>query len=432
MGKNVVVLGTQWGDEGKGKIVDLLTDRADVIVRYQGGHNAGHTIVSSGEKFVLHLIPSGILHPDKLCVIGNGVALDPHALVEERDMLQKRGVSVDRNLRISDSCHLILPYHRAIDKESEKFRGTRRIGTTGRGIGPAYVDKMARIGIRLGDLAHPALFREKLAQNLAETNYLLEKLFTTHGLDVDTIYEETMALADRILPFMDDTALTLNQAIKSRKTLLFEGAQGTLLDVDHGTYPFVTSSNASAGGAMTGTGVGPTAIDRVLGVTKAYTTRVGSGPFPTELINESGEYLREKGQEFGATTGRARRCGWFDAPAVRYACRINGISEIALTKIDVLDGLPTLRIAKGYEIHGKKVEEFPRRVELLDAARPIYEDLPGWTQPTSSVRDFSNLPDNAKRYIARIEELIEVPVTILSTGVGRDETIIRQDPFAAR
>ena len=429
---NLIVLGTQWGDEGKGKIVDLLTDRADVIVRYQGGHNAGHTIVSRGEKFILHLIPSGILHPDKLCVIGNGVALDPHALVEERDMLRNRGVTVDKNLRISDACHLILPYHRAIDKESEKFRGTRRIGTTGRGIGPAYVDKMARIGIRLGDLANPALFREKLEQNLAETNYLLEKLYTTHGLDAETIYNQTMALADRILPFMDDTALTLHRAIRDGKALLFEGAQGTLLDVDHGTYPFVTSSNSSAGGALTGTGVGPTAIDRVLGVTKAYTTRVGSGPFPTELINESGEYLREKGQEFGATTGRARRCGWFDAPAVRYACRINGISEIALTKIDVLDALPTLKIATGYEIRGKKVDEFPRRVELLETARPIYEDHPGWSQPTAGVRNFDALPENAKRYIARIEELIEVPVTVISTGVGREDTVIRQDPFAAR
>ncbi len=429
---NLIVLGTQWGDEGKGKIVDLLTNRADVIVRYQGGHNAGHTIVSEGEKFILHLIPSGILHRDKLCVIGNGVALDPHALVEEREMLQVRGVTVDRNLRISDACHLILPYHRAIDKESEKFRGTRRIGTTGRGIGPAYVDKMARIGIRLGDLSDPKIFREKLTQNLAETNYLLEKLYTTHGLDVETIYRQTMELSDRILPFMDDTALTLHRAIKEKKILLFEGAQGTLLDVDHGTYPFVTSSNSSAGGALTGTGVGPTSIDRVLGVTKAYSTRVGSGPFPTELINESGEYLRERGQEFGATTGRARRCGWFDAPAVRYACRINGISEIALTKIDVLDALPSLKIATGYEIHRDKTSEFPRRVELLEVARPIFETLPGWMGSTSGVRDYGALPDNAKRYIARIEELIEVPVTILSTGVGREDTILRQDPFAIR
>jgi len=428
---NLIVLGTQWGDEGKGKIIDLLTDRADVIVRYQGGHNAGHTIVKDGEKFVLHLIPSGILHPGKVCVIGNGVALDPQALLEERDNLIRRGIPVGDNLKISDACHLILPYHRAIDKESEKFRGTRRIGTTGRGIGPAYVDKMARIGIRLGDLQSPALFREKLEQNLAETNYLLEKLYKTHGLDANTIYNETMALAADLLPFIDDTALTLYRAIKAGKTLLFEGAQGTLLDVDHGTYPFVTSSNSSAGGALTGTGVGPTMIDRVLGVTKAYTTRVGSGPFPTELINESGEYLREKGQEFGATTGRPRRCGWFDAPAVRYACRINGITEIALTKIDVLDALPVLKIATGYEIGGKKVAEFPRRVEHLEKARPLYEDHPGWTAPISGVRTFDDLPENAKLYIRRIEELIEVPVTIVSTGVGREETIIRQDPFAA-
>ncbi len=429
---NLIVLGTQWGDEGKGKIVDLLTDRADVIVRYQGGHNAGHTIVSGGEKFVLHLIPSGILHPEKLCVIGNGVALDPQAFVEERQMLRARGIGVDKNLRISDACHLILPYHRAIDKQSEISRGSRRIGTTGRGIGPAYVDKMARIGIRLGDLQHPALFREKLTQNLAETNTFLEKLFTAHGLDVESIYAETMALADQILPFVDDTALILHRAIRDGKTLLFEGAQGTLLDVDHGTYPFVTSSNASAGGALTGTGVGPTAIDRVLGVTKAYTTRVGSGPFPTELINEAGEYLRTKGQEFGATTGRARRCGWFDAPAVRYACRINGISAIALTKIDVLDALPTLKIATAYEIGGERVEEFPRRIELLTKARPIFEDHPGWTENTAGAKRFEDLPANARRYIARIEELIEVPVTILSTGVGREDTLIRQDPFAAR
>jgi adenylosuccinate synthase len=428
---NLIVLGTQWGDEGKGKIVDLLTDRADVIVRYQGGHNAGHTIVKEGEKFILHLIPSGILHPGKVCVIGNGVALDPAALIEERDNLRQRGIHVGSNLRISDACHLILPYHRAIDKESEKFRGTRRIGTTGRGIGPAYVDKMARIGIRLGDLETPSLFRAKLEQNLAETNYLLEKLFKTHGLDAETIYAETMALADDLLPFIDDTALTLHQAIRAGKTLLFEGAQGTLLDVDHGTYPFVTSSNSSAGGALTGTGVGPTMIDRVLGVTKAYTTRVGSGPFPTELINESGEYLREKGQEYGATTGRARRCGWFDAPAVRYACRINGITEIALTKIDVLDALPVLKIATGYEIGGKRVTEFPRRVEHLEKAHPIYENHPGWTAPTSGVRNFDSLPENARKYVRRIEELIDVPVTVLSTGVGREETILRQDPFAA-
>ena len=428
---NLIVLGTQWGDEGKGKIVDLLTDRADVIVRYQGGHNAGHTIVMDGEKFVLHLIPSGILHPGKLCVIGDGVALDPYALSDERDTLRKRGIHVGSNLKISDACHLILPYHRAIDKESEKFRGTRRIGTTGRGIGPAYVDKMARIGIRLGDLENPALFREKLEQNLAETNYLLEKLFKTHGLDVESIFAETMALAEDLLPFVDDTALTLHHAIRAGKTLLFEGAQGTLLDVDHGTYPFVTSSNSSAGGALTGTGVGPTMIDRVLGVTKAYTTRVGSGPFPTELINVSGEYLREKGQEFGATTGRARRCGWFDAPAVRYACRINGITEIALTKIDVLDALPVLKIATAYEIDGKRVTEFPRRVERLENARPIYEDHPGWAGPISGIRQFDDLPENARLYIRRIEELIEVPVTIVSTGVDREETILRQDPFAA-
>lgn len=429
---NLIVLGTQWGDEGKGKIVDLLTEKADVIVRYQGGHNAGHTIVMHGEKFVLHLIPSGILHPGKVCVIGNGVALDPHALIEERNDLVRRGIPVGDNLKISDACHLILPYHRAIDKESENVRGTRRIGTTGRGIGPAYVDKMARIGIRLGDLEHPSLFREKLEQNLAETNYLLEKLFKTHALDAKSIYDETMALADDLLPFIDDTALTLHRALRDGKTLLFEGAQGTLLDVDHGTYPFVTSSNASAGGALTGSGVGPTRIDRVLGVTKAYTTRVGSGPFPTELTDASGENLRQKGQEFGATTGRPRRCGWFDAPAVRYACRINGISEIALTKIDVLDTLPVLKIATGYEIDGKRVDEFPRRVEKLEKARPLFEEHPGWTAPTSGLRSFDRMPENARRYIRRIEELIEVPVTLISTGVDRDDTIIRQDPFAAR
>ena len=428
---NIIILGAQWGDEGKGKIVDLLTERADCIVRYQGGHNAGHTLVVDGEKFVLHLIPAGILHPGKTCVIGNGIALDPQALIEEIDDLEKRGIPVKNNLKISDACHLILPYHRAIDKESEKLKGTRRIGTTGRGIGPAYVDKMARIGIRTGDLAHPQIFREKLSQNLQEMNYLMEKLFRSHGFDLENLYSELMTQAERILPYVTDTSLYLWETSRQGRSLLFEGAQGTLLDVDHGTYPYVTSSNASAGGALTGSGVGPTLIDGVMGVTKAYTTRVGSGPFPSEISGPEEERIRERGQEYGATTGRARRCGWFDLVAVRYAARINGLTGIILTKIDVLDHLETIPVCTGYRIKDKISSDFPHHVEDLEAARPVWEHLPGWNTSTRGVRNFSDLPREAQDYIRWISEKVGVPVVMVSTGSERNETLFLQDPFPA-
>lgn len=429
---NIIILGAQWGDEGKGKLVDLLTERADCIVRYQGGHNAGHTLVVGDEKFVLHLIPAGILHPGKTCVIGNGIALDPQALIEEIDDLSQRGIPVDNtNLKISDACHLILPYHRAIDKESEKQKGTRRIGTTGRGIGPAYVDKMARIGIRAGDLAHPKIFREKLSQNLQEMNYLMEKLFRAHGFDLESLYTEVMTQGERILPYLTDTSLYLWEEARRGSSILFEGAQGTLLDVDHGTYPYVTSSNASAGGALTGTGIGPTMIDKVLGVTKAYTTRVGSGPFPTEQTGVEGEMLRERGQEFGATTGRARRCGWFDAVAVRYAARINGLTGIILTKIDVLDHLEEIPVCTGYRIGTRLVSEFPHHIEDLENAKPIYEKLSGWKTTTRGIRRWEELPKEAQVYVRWIEQQVGVPVCIISTGSERSETITIQEPFAA-
>ncbi|MHB1285739.1 MAG: adenylosuccinate synthase [Leptospirales bacterium] len=428
---NIIILGAQWGDEGKGKIVDLLTERADCIVRYQGGHNAGHTLVVGEEKFVLHLIPAGILHPGKTCVIGNGIALDPQALIEEIDDLAQRGIQVGENLKISDSCHLILPYHRAIDKESEKQKGTRRIGTTGRGIGPAYVDKMARIGIRAGDLAYPKIFREKLSQNLQEMNYLMEKLFRAHGFDLESLYAEVMTQGERILPYLADTSLYLWEEARKGSSILFEGAQGTLLDVDHGTYPFVTSSNASAGGALTGTGIGPTMIDKVLGVTKAYTTRVGSGPFPTEQTGPEGERLRERGQEFGATTGRARRCGWFDSVAVRYAARINGLTGIILTKIDVLDHFKTIPVCTGYRIGTRMFTEFPHHIEDLENAKPVYDALPGWNKTTRGIRRWEELPKEAQDYIRWIERQVGVPVIMISTGSERSETITLQEPFPA-
>ncbi|MHB8423117.1 MAG: adenylosuccinate synthase [Leptospirales bacterium] len=429
---NIIILGAQWGDEGKGKLVDLLTERADCIVRYQGGHNAGHTLVVGDEKFVLHLIPAGILHPGKTCVIGNGIALDPQALIEEIDDLSLRGIPVDNtNLKISDSCHLILPYHRAIDKESEKVKGTRRIGTTGRGIGPAYVDKMARIGIRAGDLAHPKIFREKLSQNLQEMNYLMEKLFRAHGFDLESLYAEVMHQGERILPYLTDTSLYLWEEARKGSSILFEGAQGTLLDVDHGTYPYVTSSNASAGGALTGTGIGPTMIDKVLGVTKTYTTRVGSGPFPTEQTGTEGEMLRERGQEFGATTGRARRCGWFDAVAVRYAARINGLTGLILTKIDVLDHLEEIPVCTGYRIGTRTVSEFPHHIEDIENAKPVYEILPGWKTSTRGIRHWKELPKEAQAYVRWIEQRVGVQVSMISTGSERSETITIHEPFAA-
>jgi adenylosuccinate synthase len=427
---NLVVVGTQWGDEGKGKIVDLLTQEADFVVRYQGGHNAGHTVVIGQEQFILHLIPAGILHPGKKCVIGNGVVVDPAALIEEVDALIKRGIQVCGRLFVSDKSHLIMPYHRAIEKESEAHKGTRRIGTTGRGIGPTYSDKMARIGIRMVDLYDGDVFYRKLSENLTEMNFFLEKLYKVKGFEVKRVYDEYMDYASRIREFVTDTSKLLNQAMGEGKDILFEGAQGTHLDVDHGTYPYVTSSNATAGGACTGTGIGPTRIHGVLGVAKAYTTRVGSGPFPTEIKDEECEALRQRGKEYGATTGRARRCGWFDAVAVRYAVMINGLTSLAITKMDVLDECDEIKLCVGYRYEDNSFYEMPSQLSVLDQCEPIYEVFPGWRKPTTGISSYSQLPPQAQVYLKRIAELIQCPIDIISTGSKRDQTIILQNPFA--
>lgn len=426
---NLVVIGSQWGDEGKGKIVDLLSESADYVIRYQGGHNAGHTVVSGETVIVLHLIPTGLLHPRKIGVIGNGVVVDPGALLEEIDSLSVRGISVSGRLFISEAAHLIMPYHKAIDKESEKVKGTRKIGTTGRGIGPAYADKMARIGIRVVDLLDPDLFREKLATNLVEMNYFLEQLYKVKGFDLEKVYQEYMGYADRIKPYIADTTLLIDEAIGQGRRLLFEGAQGTHLDVDLGTYPYVTSSNAAAGGACTGTGVGPTRINQVLGVAKAYTTRVGSGPFPSELNNKMGEMLRAKGKEFGATTGRPRRCGWFDVVLLRYSVRVNGLTSLAITKLDVLDGFPEIQVCVGYEFEGKVYREMPSALRTLEKCTPIYERYSGWSEPTTGITSYDRLPKNAKIYLEAISEKVGCRVDLISTSSKRGETIILRNPF---
>jgi len=426
----LVVVGTQWGDEGKGKIVDLLSERADGVVRYQGGHNAGHTVVLGRETFVLHLIPSGILHPGKRCVIGNGVVVDPAALIEEAGHLEKRGIPVRGRLHVSSNAHLIMPYHKAIDKESERLKGARRIGTTGRGIGPAYVDKMARIGIRAGDLLEPDLFREKLTANLIEMNFLLEQTYKVERFDLEKVYREYMGYADEIREYIVDTIWLLNQWIDEGKRVLFEGAQGTHLDVDHGTYPFVTSSSATAGGACTGTGVGPTRIAAVVGVVKAYTTRVGSGPFPTELKNDTGVQLQERGHEFGATTGRARRCGWFDAVLVRHAVRVNGLTGVAVTKLDVLDACKEINICVGYRYRGITYHDMPSSLTIQESCEPIYETMPAWQCSTTGIQRYEPLPVRAKNYLSRLEELIGCRIFLISTGTKREEAILLDDPYS--
>lgn len=426
----LVVVGTQWGDEGKGKIVDLLSERADGVVRYQGGHNAGHTIVLGQETFVLHLVPSGILHPGKLCVIGNGVVVDPSALLEEAGHLEKRGISVHGRLHVSSNAHLIMPYHKAIEKESERLKGAHRIGTTGRGIGPAYVDKMARIGIRVGDLLEPDLFREKLTANLTEMNYLLEQLYKVERFDLEKVYREYIGYADAIRDYIADTTLIVNRWIDEGKRVLFEGAQGTHLDVDHGTYPYVTSSNATAGGACTGAGVGPTRITTVVGVVKVYTTRVGSGPFPSELKDDIGVQLQERGREFGATTGRPRRCGWFDAVLVRYAVRVNGLAGVAVTKLDVLDACEEIKICIGYQYRGKTLSEMPFSLTAQEACEPIYETMEGWRCSTTGMKSYDQLPTRAKAYLSRLEELMGCRIFLVSTGTRREETILLEDPYA--
>lgn len=425
----VVIVGTQWGDEGKGKIVDFLTEKADMVARYQGGHNAGHTVVINNEKYILHLIPSGILHKGKKCVIGNGVVIAPDALISEIDGLKERGIDTDGNLLISQNAHVIMPYHTAIEKENENRKGNKKIGTTGRGIGPSYTDKIARHGIRMMDLLTPNVFREKLSANLTTINFLLENLYKTAPLKADEIYDEYMRYAERLSKYIADTGVIINNKIDSGENVLFEGAQGTLLDIDHGTYPFVTSSNTIAGGACTGLGVGPTKINKVLGIAKAYTTRVGEGPFPTELKNEIGESIRQKGGEFGATTGRPRRCGWLDMVILKYSIRVNGLTGIALTKMDILDGMDKLKICVGYKHNGRLYEEFPKETEVLENCEPVYEEVEGWKESTLGIKEFGRLPANAKRYIKKIEEMLKTEIQIISTGQKRNEIIVLKEQF---
>src|SRR3954470_18142702 len=420
---NLAVLGAQWGDEGKGKIVDLLTPRFDIVARYQGGHNAGHTVYVKGTKFVLRLIPSGILHPGVVCVIGNGVVVDPQALFAEVDELSRNGIDVTRRLFVSDKAHLILPYHRDLDLLSEARRGERKIGTTSRGIGPAYEDKIARRGIRVGDLADPKTLEENIRDNVVARNRLVQE----STMDWKAVLDQILEVGARLRPLVRDVSLMLAEARRDGKSILFEGAQGTLLDIDHGTYPYVTSSNASIGGVCTGLGVGPRAIDAVVGVVKAYTTRVGEGPLPTELLGEMGNRLRDSGNEYGAVTGRPRRCGWYDAVAVRYGVRINGLDALALTKLDVLDGLERLEICTAYRCGARTLTEFPSDLTQLAACQPVYEAMAGWSTPTRGVRRFSDLPGNARRYIARLEEISGVPAVIVSTGSERDDTIVRDE-----
>ncbi len=425
---NIAVLGAQWGDEGKGKIVDLLTPNFSIVCRYQGGHNAGHTVYANGRKFVLRLLPSGILHDAVTCVIGNGVVVDPQALFAEIDEVSAAGVTIGDRLIISDKAHLILPYHRELDLLSEARRGERKIGTTSRGIGPAYEDKIARRGVRVGDLANSEALGEAVEHNVAARN----RIIGDSTMDPRKVLEELQTAWQRMAPWVTDVSLFLARARAAGRPIMFEGAQGTLLDIDHGTYPYVTSSNATIGGVCTGLGVPPRAIDGVLGVAKAYTTRVGEGPLPSELTGELGNRLRESGKEFGAVTGRPRRCGWYDAVAVRYAVRVNGLDALALTKLDVLDGLPELQICTSYRVRGATLTEMPGDVAQLAACEPVYETIPGWTSPTAGVRQYDRLPREAQAYVARLEEITGVPAAIISTGSAREDTIIRSGSVAAK
>ncbi len=429
MAKNVVVVGTQWGDEGKGKIVDLLTERAHAVVRFQGGHNAGHTLVIDGTKTILHLIPSGILREGVMCLIGNGVVVFPVALFAEIDELERNGVQVTERLRISESCPLILRHHIALDAAREKARGKAAIGTTGRGIGPAYEDKVARRGLRLGDLLHEARFRERLEPVVDYHNFALANYFRCEPVDYERTLDENLRFGDRVRRIVADVPEMLRAFIGEHKPVLFEGAQGTLLDIDHGTYPFVTSSNTCSAAAALGAGVAPADLDYVLGITKAYTTRVGAGPFPTELSDEVGKRLSERGSEFGATTGRPRRCGWLDVLAVRHACRINGVSGLGITKLDVLDGLDPVRMCVAYRIDDVERDTMPTDAGALERVEPVYEDLPGWTESTVGVRQFGDLPANAKSYLQRIAEAVGTKIEIISTGAQRGDTIMFHHPF---
>jgi len=429
MGKNVVVLGSQWGDEGKGKIVDLLTDRASAVVRFQGGHNAGHTLVIGNKTTVLHLVPSGILRDNVMCLIGNGVVLSPSALFEEIKMLEEGGIPASQRLKISEACPLIMPYHIALDQAREIARGKKAIGTTGRGIGPAYEDKVSRRGLRVGDLLNVETFKEKLKGVMEYHNFALVNYFKAEAVDYQSVLDEIMGMRDKIVSMIEDIPATLHNLRKDGANIMFEGAQGTLLDIDQGTYPYVTSSNCTAGGACTGSGVGPCDLDYILGITKAYTTRVGAGPFPTELFDDVGQYLGEKGHEFGATTGRSRRCGWFDGVAMRRSAQVNSITGLCITKLDVLDGLETLKICTSYNYNGGSIELPPVGADAIEKCEAVYEEMPGWTESTVGVRNRDELPQNALNYLERLEEVVGIPVDIISTGPERDETIVLRNPY---
>jgi len=427
----LVVVGSQWGDEGKGKITDLLSEEVDIIVRYQGGCNAGHTVVKGDQQFIFHLIPSGILHSGKKCLIGSGVVIDPESLLREIEDLRKKGIEIDSNLFIDSKAHVVLPYHKTLDEIKEEKRGKNKLGTTKRGIGPAYIDKIARTGIRIADLIDKKSLSEKLKINLGEKNKIFEKLYSikTSKQEQKDLIKRYQEYGQLLKKYVIDVSLLVNQAIEEDKKILFEGAQGTLLDIDHGTFPYVTSSHPIAGGACLGAGVGPTKIDKVLGITKAYTTRVGSGPFSTEIEGELGEYIRQKGGEFGATTGRPRRCGWFDAVVVNYAVRINGMESMALTKIDVLSDLDKIKICTSYQCNGKLIKEFPANLETLQNCTPVYEEMEGWKEDISRITKYEDLPSQLKAYISGIEELTKAKVVIISVGPKRSQTIIREELF---
>ncbi len=426
---NVVIVGTQWGDEGKGKVVDLLAEKADMVVRFQGGNNAGHTMVVGGEQFICHLIPSGILQK-KICVIGNGVVVDPEVLLAEIDALSSRGVDVgpDR-LKICEKAHLIMPYHRAVDNAREQFKGDKKIGTTGRGIGPAYEDKATRRGIRFVDLLDPEIFAEKVKTTLDEKNFYLKNYLSAATLEPAAIIDQYRAYARRLALHVTNVSVVINDAIKAGRQVLFEGAQGTHLDIDHGTYPYVTSSNTLAGNACCGSGVGPKTINSVIGIVKAYTTRVGRGPFPSELFDDIGDKIQERGTEFGATTGRRRRCGWLDTVVLKNAVRLNGLTGLAITKLDVLDGFESLNICTGYDCRGEILTEFPASLKVLEECKPVYETLPGWSEDISGIRKLENFPANARSYLDRIEELAQTSIDIISVGADRDQTIVLNNPF---
>ncbi len=427
---SVVVVGTQWGDEGKGKITDFLSEHAEVVARYQGGNNAGHTIVFGGVKYKLHLIPSGIFYKEKICVIGNGLVVDPKALLEELKYLHDRGVSTD-NLRVSNRAHVILPYHLKQDELEEASKGDNKIGTTKKGIGPAYMDKAARIGIRMADLLDREAFKEKLERNLAQKNRLFEKMYDTKGFSVEEIFEEYFEYGQQIAQYVCDTSVVLNDALDNNHRVLFEGAQGVMLDIDHGTYPFVTSSNPIAGGVTVGTGVGPAKVTRVVGVCKAYTSRVGDGPFPTELHDEIGHQIREVGREYGTTTGRPRRVGWFDSVVVRHARRVSGLTDLSLNSIDVLTGIPTLKICVAYKYNGEVIDEVPANLNILAKCEPVYEELPGWTEDITGVRSLDELPENARKYVERVSELTGIQLSMFSVGPDRNQTNIVRNVYEA-